>query len=350
MKIVRAEAWKVAMPMEEPYAIAYNFSDTAENVFVRLVTDSDITGFGCSAPDLHVTGETAIGTLALFNSYWLPRLAGRDPIDRGWFDELTRIPGRTAALAAIDMALYDIAAKKAGLPLYRYLGGGGHREKILTSITVGILPEKETIARSSHWVGQGFKCLKLKGGNDWREDAARVRKVREAVGKEIGIRFDANQGYTVEDTQRFIEETLGARLEFLEQPTPKEHPEWLGELKSSPVPVMADECLFNGKDAEALADKAGAFNIKLMKTGGITGALPIAEVALRAKLPVMVGCMDESQLGIAAGLAFALSSPAVGYADLDGHIGLKGDPSEGAVRLENGYLYPNPNPGLGTNL
>jgi L-alanine-DL-glutamate epimerase-like enolase superfamily enzyme len=350
VKIVRLEAWPVVMGMGEPYSIAYETVTSATNVFCRLVTDEGPPGYGCAAPDRAVTGETPESVLSLLHGPGVAGLAGEDPLRRVAILERLgpSFADGPSALAAIDMALHDVLGKRAGLPLWQILGG--FRSSIATSVTIGILPSDETVRHAIAWRRRGFRSLKLKGGTDPDVDAERAVKVREAVGPDVELRFDANQGYTYEQAVRFVDLAKPAGLELLEQPTPRGQPDLLGRVTDNvQVPVMADESLMNLRDAFRLASEelADMVNVKLMKVGGILQAIHVNSVARAAGLPVMVGCMDEAGLAIAAGLHYALSRSNVAYADLDGHLDLIGDPTHDAVILEDGMLRSTERPGLG---
>jgi len=350
MKITNVETWSVTMKLSEPYTIAYETIESTKNIFLRIDTDNGITGFGCAAPDLMVTGETPDGVKEVCEKWITPILTGTDPLRTAF--QLSRLKSylstNPSAMAMVDMALYDILGKFARLPLYKLLGG--FRTHIKTSITIGILPLKETISKAKEFIRRKFKSIKIKGGADIDSDIERVLKVREAVGKSVELRFDANQGYSVEESLRFVEKTRPAKLELIEQPTPKGQPDLLGRVTNKvSVPIMADESLMSLRDAFRLAKRelVDMVNVKLMKVGGISEALQINAVSRAANLEVMVGCMDEAALGIAAGLHFALARPNVVYADLDGHLDLIDDPSEGAVIIRGGILHPTGKPGLG---
>lgn len=353
MKIKEVEAWSVTMELREPYTISYETIDRTTNVFLRIETDREVVGFGCAAPDPQITGETSQSVLKAVDEVIYPSLKGSDPLRSALLIERLSplLKSQPSALAAVDMALHDILGKVSGLPLWKLLGG--FRDRIKTSVTIGILPEDETVVRARDLVAEGFKCLKIKGGKDVDSDIVRVLKVREAVGSEIELRFDANQGFSVEQALKFVKETRSAHLELFEQPTPKGESDLLGRVTGSvQIPVMADESLMTLRDAFRIARRnlADMVNVKLMKVGGISVALQINAVARSAGLEIMVGCMDESALSIAAGLHFALARPNVLYADLDGHLDLIDDPCSGAVIIRNGILFPTDRPGLGFDI
>ncbi len=350
MRIVGLEARPVELPLAEPYAIAYETVERVTNVLLRVETGGELVGHGCAAPDPAITGESAATVMEALTGVAAPLLEGEDPLRPVHLMERLRAPlaGQPAALAAVDMALHDLLGKQARLPLWKLLGG--FRDRIATSVTIGILPVEETVEKARQRVAAGFGRLKLKGGRDVEEDVARVRRVREAVGAGVELRFDANQGYSFEQSLRFVEGTREAAIELLEQPTARGEPDLLGRVTAAvKLPVMADESLMTLRDAFRLAGEelADMVNVKLMKVGGLAEALRISAVARAAGMEVMVGCMDELALSIAAGLAFALARPGVEYADLDGHLDLVGDPTTAAVILREGVLYPAPGPGLG---
>ncbi|MBC8424974.1 dipeptide epimerase [bacterium] len=349
MKIRKVDAWRVDMTLAEPYTIAYETVDKATNIFLSIDTGRYV-GWGCAAPDLPVTGESPEETLAVLQGDVATALTGQDSLrPSAVIDKIMPLlAGRPSALAAVDMALWDLVGQCASLPLWRLFGG--HRTRIRTSVTIGILPLDETVARAREFAARGFRCLKLKGGADPDLDAERLLKVREALGPGAELRFDANQGFTVEQTLAFVAAVRPARLELIEQPTPRDELEQLGRVTAgSSLPIMADESLMSLRDAFRLArsDLADMINVKLMKVGGLSQALKIDAVAKAAGLEVMVGCMDEAALGIAAGLQYALARSNVHYADLDGHLDLLDDPTAGTVTLEDGWLIGSERPGLG---
>jgi len=350
MNIRRLEAWPVTTRLTEPYTIAYETVSSATQVFLRLDTSAGIVGYGCAAPDLEVTGETGQSVMAAFEDIIFPAFKGSDPLRRARLMNRIRprLENQPAARAMAEMALWDILGKFAGLPLYELLGG--FRRRMPTSVTIGILPVGETVAKAVDYARQGFRALKIKGGEAVESDIERMIRVREAVGAKTELRFDANQGYSQQEALRFAEATQAAGLTSIEQPTPRAGYRLLGQItRHSPLPVMADESLTSLQDAYRLARQGlvNMFNIKLMKVGGIAAASRIHAVALAAGLKVMIGCMDESALSIAAGLHVALGLPDVAYADLDGHIDLVDDPAAGAVILQKGILHPTGRPGLG---
>ena len=350
MKITAIESFRLDMPLAIPYTIAYETVSQTTNIILKLDTDKGLTGWGCAAPDKEVTGESPEDVISNIETVIVGLLIDQSPFQIARINHVLKqlLPGSSSTMAMVDMALFDIMARKAKLPLYQLLGG--YRHEIPTSITIGILPLNETIEQAKKYMKQGFSIIKLKGGLNLSDDVEKVLTLREKLGNDFLLRFDANQGYTPDESIEFINKTKRAKIKIFEQPTSQKKEEKLGQVTQHvEVPVMADESMKTLKDAFRLAsnDLIDMVNIKLMKVGGILESQHINSVAKAAGIEVMIGCIDECALGISAGLHLALSRPNIEYADLDGHLDLLNDPFSDLFQLQNGILYPSSHAGLG---
>jgi len=353
MLITRIDLFPKTFRLKNPYTIAYDSIATAPNVVVRIETNSGLIGWGNAAPDSHVTGETIAMTEASLSTAIIPALLGREARALSAIHETLqqKTPQTPAACAAIDMALYDLLGRSVNLPLYKLLGWA--RPQILTSITIGITTIEESVRQAREFVKAGFCVLKIKTGLDWQEDAERVKAIHDIVGSKIALRVDANQGYGVQQAMEFIRAVERCQIEFIEQPTPAKN---IADLKtireSSKIPIMADESALSSNDVLTLAASGAVdmVNLKLMKTGGLTSAMQATAVAAAGKMPVMLGCNDESSISIAAAVHLACALSGVQYADLDGAFDIVDDVAVGGFELQDGYLIPSNKPGLGVEV
>ncbi len=353
MKIVSADSRIEAFGLTRPYTIAFRRIESVENVILRIGTESGLMGLGAASPEPRVTGETMKACRDALGGEHLQWLVGGDIRD---FESLSReaadrMSGTPAALAAVDIALHDLAAQERGLPLVEMLGRA--HDALPTSITIGIKPLEETLAEAEEYMARGFRILKVKIGLDLEEDLRRLASLREQAGPEIRIRADANQGYSADETLRFFGETASLDLEFLEQPLPAHDVEAMRALPQNiRERIAADESLLSEQDARVLVGPpraCGIFNIKLMKCGGVAPARRIAAIAESAGIRLMWGCMDESRISIAAALHAALSCPTTRYLDLDGSLDLGRDAVGGGFTLEDDVMRTTDAPGLGVH-
>jgi L-alanine-DL-glutamate epimerase-like enolase superfamily enzyme len=351
MKITASSCHVQHFKFKEGYSIAYEDDiDQCDNVFLTLETDDGFIGCGMAAPDMRITGEDAASVLSTYHSHIESCMKGEDPFYYSrLYEELREsIPEQSSALAMVEIALYDLMAQKAGEPLYKMLGG--FREKIITSVTIGIMDDLAALARAKKLVEMGVKAIKLKGGNDVERDIRLTKMIRDTIGYQVALTFDANQGYSLIESAHFIRNTRNVQLELIEQPTSPELTfQWHLLRMEGNVPIMADESLKKLSDSFTLTrnNAVDFLNVKLMKVGGITPALQINSSARSASVRCMMGCMDESSLGIAAGLHVAMARPNFSHADLDSWMDILDDPFEGLVHFKDGYLYARDAPGLG---
>ncbi len=351
MKIVSAKAIPTILTLREPFAISNEIVEEAPNIFFKLETDENLVGWGCATPD-SVTTENEETVCRAFENLSEEVLLGKDPTMINLLNDLIeeKMQGNPSVKAGINMALYDILGKRAKMPLFRLLGG--YRERIMTSVTIGLNPFDVMVERANYLVSMGFICLKVKCGMDPDQDINTVLAIRDSVGPDIKIRMDANEGYSVEDALKVIQtlEGLGADIELLEQPTKADFLFSLKEVTSKcPVPIMADETALTLRDSLKLVkmEVADMINIKLMKIGGITNAIKANTFAELAEIPVMVGCMNESMGAMVAGVHFACAFKNVKYADLDSALDFENDVAKGGASYENGFVIPSEKPGLG---
>ncbi|WP_205513098.1 mandelate racemase/muconate lactonizing enzyme family protein [Longitalea arenae] len=352
MNILHTDIYKFSIPMH-PFTIATGTMFYAQNIFIRVYTDAGLYGVGeCSAFPM-IVGETQSTCFEMakdFAGLWKNKSAA-DIEDR--LQDLHNYTAFNATIkSAFDMALYDLAAKAAGMPLYRYLGGD--KKKVLeTDLTIGIDTPENMAAKALDFVKRGVRIIKIKLGKNAAEDVERVRQIREAVGASIGLRIDANQGWSYEDAVFALTGLAAYDIEFCEQPMRYWDDDRLPELvKQSPIKIMADESVFNHHDAKRII-AAGAcdyVNIKFSKSGGIREARRIHEVCKQHNIPNMMGGMLESRLALTAFAHFALAHDNVVFYDMDTcMLGHKTDPVTGGV-VYNGFILEVPEtPGIGAD-
>jgi L-alanine-DL-glutamate epimerase-like enolase superfamily enzyme len=354
MKIKNIKVWNADLGNTKPYTIAFKTVDEVRNVFVQITLENGITGIGSGNPSEYVVGENINQTIAALSDSNLEFLHGRDigEFYQLVFDVQQKFPKNPAARAALDICLHDVFTKFLGIPLVKFLGQ--KIKTMATSNTIGIKNVEETVKEAREYIKNGFKVLKVKLGKDLDEDIERLVKLRENFGNDVVIRIDANQGYDVAQTIDFYKRTQPLNIELIEQPLPAK---LVKEMKSLPeeikTKIAADESLIAPKDALELIKPpkaSGIFNIKLMKCGGVSQGLAIANIALQDGVDLFWGCNDESAVSITAALHAAFACSNTKYIDLDGSLDLGQDIVTGGFILKDGYMSCSDKPGLGIEL
>jgi L-alanine-DL-glutamate epimerase-like enolase superfamily enzyme len=351
MIITHTDIYRFSIPME-PFTIATGTMDHAQNVFIRVYTDGGIYGVGeCSAFPV-ITGETQDTCMVMareFAKLWIGQDALDIPARLQQLHSFTA--GNTTIKSAFDMALYDIAAKNAGLPLYQFLGG--EKREVESDITIGIAGPATMALKALDFKASGANILKVKLGKNTVDDVERIRQIREAVGAGMKIRVDANQGWSFDDAVFALQSLAPYNIEFCEQPMRTWYDDLLPQLiQLSPVKVMADESVYNHHDARRQINSGSChyINIKMSKSGGIYEAKQIHDVAASKGIACMMGGMLESRIALSAKLHFVYASPNIHFYDMDtcmlGHLA---DPCVGGVAYDGYKLNINDTPGIGAD-
>lgn len=340
-KIVKIELIPVQLPLSEPFIISKGALTHAKLTFVKIYDSEGNYGIGECCPYRSIHGETQEGTIA-FGKDLAKALIGQDPQPISRHVDLMNkmIVGNASIKCAFDMALYDLVCKNLGLPLYKFLGGS--RDKVIeTDNTVSLMEKSLMVQKAEKFVERGFKILKVKLGERGNKvDYQRMLAIREAVGESITLRIDANQGWNYQDAITNLNAMTELNIEHCEEPV---HADSLFDQQrltsESPIPIMADEAVFNHVDAFRIL-KAGAadmLNIKLGKSGGIANAMKIASIAEAADVYCQVGSFSESRLGISALVHFDYVWKNIKFHDLDSPLMLKDDPIIGGLSYSSDW-------------
>ena len=329
------EIYKLHIPLKEPFVISLGPINEVQNIIVVIRTSDGYTGWGECSPYMTINGES-IDTCFIVGQYFAKVLKGQNALE---LEQCSRIMdgviyANTSIKSAFDLALHDIAAQHAGLPLYRFLGG--QKNKVIrTDMTVSIGTPEKMKEDAIRFKEQGFPAIKVKVGESKETDVARIQAIREGIGDAIPLRIDANQGWpTASEAIDILNALAPYNIEHCEEPIPRWQFMELSKVsKASPIPIMADESCGDEHDAERLIqlNACKLLNIKLGKSSGILRAKKIVQLASGAGLHLQVGGFMESRLGMTAAAHFALLHEAIEHFDLDTPLMFTEDPVEGGI-------------------
>jgi L-alanine-DL-glutamate epimerase-like enolase superfamily enzyme len=354
LKITRIDVFPTRLPLHEPFVISYATYADVPTILVRMETSDGLVGWGEATPDPNVTGETFWGTAEILRRDLAPALLGHDARNRETAIRSLdhRVEGCPAAKAALDIALHDLVGRASGLPVWALLGG---RSKPVLQISrvVSMKTSSEMAADAKAHVEAGFATVKVKVGDGDRptDDIARIAAVREAVGREVGIKVDVNQGWRTAGVAiaaiRGCESSLPA---YIEQPIAAWDLEGLAEVRrQTGARIMVDEGCHGPREMQRIVALRAAdlVNIKLMKCGGLINAVKLNAIAETAGIVAQVGTMVESSIASAAGLHLATALVNVQTVEMGGPLMLAADIGNTGEWYERDRITVPDLPGLG---
>lgn len=351
MRVAAIRTHELDLPMHTTFVTALRSTSTVHSVLVEVIAEDGTRGFG-EAPEVwRVTGESVAGTTACIEGPLAGQVVGRDLRDtvRLLRDVRRAVVGNTSAKAAVDVAVHDLLARADGVPLVERLGGS--LRLVDTDVTLAAGTLDRLVAAALARVADGFTVLKVKVGTDPRDDVRTVTAIRDAVGPDVMIRLDANQGWTERDASTVIValEDAGTDIEFVEQPVAAPDLDAMARItRRVQTPVMADESVFGVRDLLEVIRRHAAdlVNVKLAKCGGLAVASTMLELAAEAGIGTIVGSMMESPVGVAAAASLAAAHGTSATGDLDAAWWLANQCSVG-VRYDGSSVVLSDQPGLG---
>jgi L-alanine-DL-glutamate epimerase-like enolase superfamily enzyme len=350
--IIEVRCSRLTADLHTPFVTALRSTTTVETTVVEVLTSDGDHGFGEAPQVWRVTGESLASAEACLTGPLRDVVLGRDPDD---LHELLvaiehAVVGNHGAKAALDVALHDLAARRLGVPLVRLLGGTAL--SVRTDVTISAGEIAQVSADAGKRRTDGFSTLKLKVGTDAASDVARVKAVRDAVGPDVTVRLDANQGWTAREAIRAIRtlEDAGTGIELVEQPVAAWDLDGLAAVATAvDTPVMADESCFGLRDLTAIIRLRAAdlVNVKLAKCGGLRTAQTLLEVAAAHGVGAILGSMMEGPIGVGAAASLAAAHGSTTVNDLDAAWWLEKSPVLGGVTYDGDTVALPDRPGLG---
>lgn len=352
MKIAKIETGRIVVPLKKPFKTALRTVTAIDNVVVKVTADTGQAGYGEAAQTAVITGDTAGSIRWAVEEVIAPNLIGLEI--ENLEEIMLRLDGclvkNSSAKAAVDMAIYDLYGQLVQMPLYKLWGG--YRNSLTTDITISVNDPEQMTRDSQEAVRLGYEVLKIKVGKEPARDIQRLQAIRAAVGYDVRLRIDANQGWKPKEAVAILNRMAddGLQIELVEQPVAAHDLEGLKYVTDHVlIPVMADESVFSPLDAVKLLQirAADLINIKLMKAGGVHNALKICSLAEIYGVECMIGCMLETKISVTAAVHLAAAKSIITRVDLDGPVLCSADPVSGGAVFEAARIRPGDSPGLG---
>lgn len=353
MTITDIRCHRLTAPLHTPFVTALRRTDDLETTVVEVVDDEGRRGYGEAPQVWRITGESLAGADACLSGPLADVVRGRSLDDLETLaDELAEaVVGNTGAKAAMEIALHDLAAQRAGVSLVTFLGGAFGEQRVPTDVTLSAGEPDDLAAGAAARTRDGFGVLKLKVGTDAATDVARVQAVRDAA-PQARIRVDANQGWTPDEAITVIRalEDAGLDVEFVEQPVHRDDVAGMARVTAAvDTPVMADESVFGLPQLRAVIEHRAAdlVNVKLTKCGGLRVGRRLLDLAREAGMGTIVGSMMEGPIGVGAAAALVAAAGTSQVSDLDAAWWLASSPVVGGATYGEGVIVLPAAPGLG---
>lgn len=353
MRITKIHYGNLHIPLRTPFKTALRTVEHIDDVVIRIETDTGHCGYGEAPPTVAITGESKDSIFSTLKHHIEPILIGQSLANIHELCTLIQSAciGNSSAKAAAEIAVYDLYAQQHGKPLYQVLGDG--IPSIRTDLTISANETPVMLADCEAALARGFTALKIKVGKNSAQDIERLSHIHRMIARRASLRIDANQGWSADQTVSILTalESAGMAFELVEQPVAASDVVGLKYIRERiQTPVLADESAFSLAQVKELIelDAVDLINIKLMKTGGLSQAIAIADYCAENGKQCMMGCMLEGGISVTAAVHLAIAKQhVITKIDLDGPVLGAYNPIDSNVLFNDAVISANNKPGLG---